>query len=255
MRLTKILALGFGLSLTSVLGYGSVAQAGNHDCEHKTGKGKPAAEMPAAEMPPVGAPPVETPAAEPTDDEAAMMAPTVVDIAASNEAFSTLVAAVSAADLVETLSGEGPFTVFAPTNDAFAALPEGVLESLLLPENKDLLTKILTYHVVSGNVLSTDLAEGAVPTVEGNDVMISLEDEGGIKVNDANVVMADIEASNGVVHVIDTVILPPDLVAQAGATGAAEASAEVEAEAAATEDAEADLEAEVTAEGTVDAAL
>jgi uncharacterized surface protein with fasciclin (FAS1) repeats len=134
---------------------------------------------------------------------------TIVDIAASDDTFSTLVAAVTAADLVETLSGEGPFTVFAPTNEAFAALPDGVLEALLLPENKPMLVKILTYHVVSGNVASTDLVAGAVPTVEGSDIMVSLGDS--VTVNNATVILADVEASNGVIHVIDTVILPPDL--------------------------------------------
>src|SRR6056297_2963006 len=131
----------------------------------------------------------------------------IVDIAAGNDSFSTLVAAVQAADLVETLKGEGPFTVFAPTDDAFAALPEGTVESLLLPENVDQLVAILTYHVVPGAVMSTDLSDGMMATtVQGSDVTIGTM--GGVTVNGANVVAADIEASNGVIHVIDAVILP-----------------------------------------------
>lgn len=140
---------------------------------------------------------------------------TIVDIAAGDENFSTLVEAVTAADLVETLSGEGPYTVFAPTNDAFEALPDGVLEALMLPENKALLTKILTYHVVSGSVAADDLVAGAVPTVEGSDIMVSLGDK--VTVNNATVIMADVEASNGVIHVIDTVIIPPDLMSTSSA--------------------------------------
>ena len=134
---------------------------------------------------------------------------TIVDVAVEAGTFETLVAAVDAAGLVETLSGEGPFTVFAPTDDAFAALPEGLVDALLLPENEATLVAILTYHVVPGTVLSTDLAEGDVETVEGQTVAVSLED--GVFVNDSEVVTADIEASNGVIHVIDSVLLPPDV--------------------------------------------
>ncbi len=132
----------------------------------------------------------------------------IVALAAETESLSTLVQAVQAAGLVETLQGEGPFTVFAPTNEAFAALPAGTLENLLKPENKDQLIAILTYHVVPGEVMSSDLSDGmSAATVNGADVTISTAD--GAKVNDANVVMADVDASNGVVHVIDAVILPP----------------------------------------------
>jgi len=131
----------------------------------------------------------------------------IVDIAAGNDSFSTLVAAVQAADLVDTLKGEGPFTVFAPVNAAFAALPEGTVENLLKPENKDQLAAILTYHVVPGKVMSGDLSDGmTATTVQGTDVTIGTE--GGVTVNGANVVQADVEASNGVIHVIDAVILP-----------------------------------------------
>ena len=133
----------------------------------------------------------------------------IVDLAISQDNLSTLVAAVKAGGLVETLKGKGPFTVFAPTNEAFAALPAGTLESLLKPENKDQLVKILTYHVVSGKVMSTDLKDGmSAKTVQGSEVKIGISKD-GVKVNDAKVIKADVNASNGVVHVIDKVILPP----------------------------------------------
>ncbi|MBD0269066.1 MAG: fasciclin domain-containing protein [Cyanobacteria bacterium Co-bin8] len=137
---------------------------------------------------------------------------TIVDVASSSGEFEILVAAVEAAGLVEVLSGEGPFTVFAPTDAAFEALPEGALEALLMPENQALLAQILTYHVVSGTVTSGDLVEGDVATVEGSDVTVSLGDS--VMVNDATVVMPDIEASNGVIHVIDKVIIPPSLLSE-----------------------------------------
>ncbi|MEL6919441.1 MAG: fasciclin domain-containing protein [Pseudomonadota bacterium] len=135
-----------------------------------------------------------------------MDAKDIVDTAAGNSDFETLVAAVQAAGLVETLKGEGPFTVFAPTDDAFAALGSTV-DELLLPENKDQLTAILTYHVVPGKVMSTDLSDDmTAATVQGEDITIDLDN--GVMVNDATVVTADIETSNGVIHVIDKVILP-----------------------------------------------
>ncbi len=131
----------------------------------------------------------------------------IVDIAAGAGTFNTLVAAVTAADLVETLKGDGPFTVFAPTDAAFAALPEGTVETLLKPENKDQLIAVLTYHVVPGKVMSGDLVDDMqAATVQGGKVTIDLDD--GVKVDAANVVTADIEAENGVIHVIDAVILP-----------------------------------------------
>ena len=131
----------------------------------------------------------------------------IVDTAVEAGSFETLVAAVQAAGLVETLKGDGPFTVFAPTDEAFAALPEGTVESLLLPENKDQLTAILTYHVVPGKVMSGDLSDDMMAaTVEGSEVMIDLDN--GVMVQDATVVSADIETSNGVIHVIDKVIIP-----------------------------------------------
>ncbi len=133
----------------------------------------------------------------------------IVTLAVGNENLSTLVAAVKAAGLVETLQGDGPFTVFAPTNEAFAALPEGTLDNLLKPENKDQLTAILTYHVVGAKVLSTDLKNGQkAETVNGASINVKLAG-GKAMINDATVAAADVMASNGVVHVIDKVILPP----------------------------------------------
>ncbi|MCG7494256.1 fasciclin domain-containing protein [Thalassobius sp. Cn5-15] len=131
----------------------------------------------------------------------------IVDTAMGAGDFTTLVAAVKAAGLVDTLKGDGPFTVFAPTDAAFAALPEGTVETLLKPENKDQLVAILTYHVVPGKVMSTDLQDDMkATTVQGGDITIDMDN--GVMVNDANVAAADIAASNGVIHVIDKVILP-----------------------------------------------
>jgi uncharacterized surface protein with fasciclin (FAS1) repeats len=132
----------------------------------------------------------------------------IVDTAVAAGNFTTLAAALTAAGLVETLKGAGPFTVFAPTDAAFAALPAGTVEDLLKPENKDKLIAILTYHVVPGKVMSTDLSEGLMAaTVNGAEVTITLAD--GAKVNGAVISAADVLATNGVIHVIDSVILPP----------------------------------------------
>ncbi len=134
--------------------------------------------------------------------------PSIVEIASGNPDFSTLVAALTAADLVGALSGDGPFTVFAPTNEAFAKLPAGTVETLLKPENKDKLTAILTYHVVSGKVTAADVVKlTEAKSLQGDTIAITVAN-GGVKVDDANVVMTDIEASNGVIHVIDAVIMP-----------------------------------------------
>ncbi|GKY88327.1 fasciclin domain-containing protein [Sinisalibacter aestuarii] len=146
------------------------------------------------------------------DDHGGMK--TIVDIAAGDDRFETLVAAVTAAGLAETLSGTGPFTVFAPTDDAFAALPEGAVEGLLQPAAKGDLTNVLLYHVVPGTVMSGDIAIGAsrvATALDGADIRVLLD--GGVMLDDgsggmANVIAADIEASNGVIHVIDKVILP-----------------------------------------------
>ncbi|AZQ58104.1 fasciclin domain-containing protein [Maribacter sp. MJ134] len=146
--------------------------------------------------------------------------PNIVGVAAGNDSFTTLVAAVKAAGLVETLSGTGPFTVFAPTNEAFAKLPEGTVENLLKPENKEALTGILTYHVVSGKYEAAAVIEAingnngafTVETVQGGTITLSLQD-GNVMLTDAKggtstVVIADVAASNGVIHALDTVVMP-----------------------------------------------
>ncbi len=132
---------------------------------------------------------------------------TVVDVAVGSADHTTLVAAVKAAGLVETLAGTGPFTMFAPTNAAFAKLPAGTVESLLKPENKDKLIAVLTYHVVPGKVMAKDVKAGKVKTVNGKEATISVSG-GKVMINGATVVATDLAAGNGVVHVIDTVILP-----------------------------------------------
>ncbi|MYC73160.1 MAG: fasciclin domain-containing protein [Gemmatimonadetes bacterium] len=142
----------------------------------------------------------------------------IVDVAVGAGTFNTLVAAVQAADLVDALKGEGPLTVFAPTDEAFAALPEGTVESLLLPENKDLLTSILLYHVVAGSVMAADVVElSSATTLSGDSIDISVSDS-GVMINNANVVQADVAASNGVIHIIDAVLLPPPATAVESST-------------------------------------
>ena len=131
----------------------------------------------------------------------------IVDVAASNKSFKTLVAAVKAADLVKTLKSEGPFTVFAPTDEAFAKLPKGTLESLLKPENKQKLVSILTYHVVPGKVMAKDVKSGMVKTASGSSFKLKVGKK-GVYVDKAKVVATDVMADNGVIHVIDAVILP-----------------------------------------------
>jgi uncharacterized surface protein with fasciclin (FAS1) repeats len=138
---------------------------------------------------------------------------TITDVVAGNEDFSTLLAAVGAADLGETLSGTGPYTVFAPTNEAFAALPAGTLDTLLKPANKDALGGILTYHVVPGSIMAADVMPGDVTTANGATFSVSV-DGGNVYLTDsqgnqAQVTQTDIEASNGVIHVIDAVLIPP----------------------------------------------
>ncbi|AFU70054.1 secreted protein with fasciclin repeat domain [Psychroflexus torquis ATCC 700755] len=156
-----------------------------------------------------------------TSTEGMMEEPqTIVEIAVGNENFSTLVVALKAAGLVETLSSEGPFTVFAPTNDAFGKLPEGTVPTLVMPENKEKLAGILTYHVVSGEFMAADVVNAitendgsfTIPTVQGEELVATLEGESVI-LTDANgnkstVVIADVDASNGVIHAIDSVVMP-----------------------------------------------
>ncbi|MEM8868737.1 MAG: fasciclin domain-containing protein [Verrucomicrobiota bacterium] len=133
----------------------------------------------------------------------------IIDTAAAAGSFNTLVAAVEAAGLAETLKGEGPFTVFAPTDEAFAALPDGTVESLLLPENKDKLVSILSYHVVPAKVKAEDVTAGEAPTVNGQTATIEVAD-GSVTIEGASVVQTDVWASNGVIHVIDEVIIPTE---------------------------------------------
>jgi len=135
----------------------------------------------------------------------------IVAVASANPDFSTLVAAVQAAGLVETLQGAGPYTVFAPTNEAFAKLPAGVVDKLLLPENKDVLAKILTYHVVAGKVMAADVKAGDVPSVEGSPITVAVDGSTVTLNGSAKVIATDVAASNGVIHVIDSVIVPPDV--------------------------------------------
>lgn len=132
----------------------------------------------------------------------------IVEVAVSAGQFETLVAALKAADLVTTLQGDGPFTVFAPNDDAFAELPAGTIEHLLKPENRDQLVAILTYHVVPGKIYAAEVVKlDSATTVNGADIMIHTDDQ-GVRVNDARVIQTDVGASNGVIHIIDTVILP-----------------------------------------------
>lgn len=137
---------------------------------------------------------------------------TIVEVAVANGSFKTLVAAVKAAGLVDTLSGKGPFTVFAPTDAAFAKLPQGTVEFLLKPENKAALVKVLTYHVVPSAVYAKDIQSGSVlvKTVDGGSIKVTKTNK-AVVIDNSKVVKADVKASNGVIHVIDTVLLPPDL--------------------------------------------
>jgi len=150
--------------------------------------------------------PATTDATAPGTTAAAAALGSVVEVAAASGSFSTLIAAIQVSGLAGTLSEGGPFTVFAPSEEAFAALPAGLLEKLMKPENKTVLAQILTYHVVSGKVLSSDVKDGAVASVEGSELTFSTT--GGIMVNDAKITTPDVPASNGVIHVIDKVLLP-----------------------------------------------
>ena len=151
------------------------------------------------------------PAAKPaTPQTSTKTVGTIVEVASGNSSFTALVAAIKAAGLVETLSAKGPFTVFAPTDAAFKALPKGTLEKLLKPENKATLVKILTYHVVPGEITAKSIKAGDVKTVEGASVKIQVK-KGRVTIGNAKVTKADVKASNGVIHVIDKVLLPPDV--------------------------------------------
>ena len=153
----------------------------------------------------------ETAAAPEATSETAMSEMDIVETASGNEDLSTLVELVTAADLVETLQGPGPFTVFAPTDEAFAKLPKGTVEDLLKPENKAKLIAVLTYHVIPAKAMAADVVKldgKKVKSVQGSEIAVSVVD-GGVLVNKAKVVKTDIECKNGVIHVIDAVILPP----------------------------------------------
>jgi uncharacterized surface protein with fasciclin (FAS1) repeats len=168
-----------------------VAACGDDEEEPAAASGGAATEQEAA-----------TPETQPAGDD-------IVTLAQGNDDLSTLVDAVTAADLAETLQGEGPFTVFAPTNAAFEEVGEQQLQELLQPENKEQLRSVLTYHVVEGEVKAADLEDGqTVTTVNGADLTVSIEGD-TVRVGDATVTQADVDASNGVVHVIDTVLMPP----------------------------------------------
>jgi uncharacterized surface protein with fasciclin (FAS1) repeats len=131
----------------------------------------------------------------------------IIETAVSNGSFNTLVAAVKAADLADALTSEGPFTVFAPTDDAFGKLPDGIVNALIKPENKEDLTSILTYHVLVGKIMSTDLSDGMkAKTLNGNEVTVHLK-EGKVFINDAEVVLADVETDNGIIHAVNKIIM------------------------------------------------
>lgn len=160
---------------------------------------------------PPGTPTPGDPTRPSTTPQGSSSSKNIVEVAQANGSFKTLTQALKAAGLIETLQGKGPFTVFAPTDAAFAELPKDAVRDLLKPENKEVLVKILTYHVVSGQVLSTDLKSGEVKSSEGGAISVKVDPTTGVTVNDAQVVQADIITSNGVIHVINKVILPPDL--------------------------------------------
>ena len=191
--LTQTMALAFALSL-------SVASIQAQSCSSTQGGGNDAAVA-------GGHKAEKTATAEKADK--GKDSKDIVDTAVAAGSFKTLVAAVKAADLVDTLKGDGPFTVFAPTDDAFAKLPKETLADLLKPENKEKLKAILTYHVVSGKVLAKDVKAGKVKTVNGKELTVTVAD-GKVKVDDAVVIKTDIETKNGVIHVIDAVIVPKD---------------------------------------------
>ncbi|AFZ03659.1 fasciclin domain-containing protein [Calothrix sp. PCC 6303] len=184
-------------------------------CKETSGSSTPAPEVtptPAPEAIPAPAPEAApTPKSPSPSSEGNSQGKNIVATAEANGSFKTLTKALKAAGLTETLEGNGPFTVFAPTDAAFAKLPKDALADLLKPENKEVLVKILTYHVVGGQVLSSDLKSGEVKSSEGGAINVKVDPATGVTVNDAKVVQADVKASNGVIHVIDNVILPPDL--------------------------------------------
>lgn len=168
--------------------------------------------LPGTEIP--TAPPTTTPpdaGIESPEPSAETESRDIIGVVESNSSFTMLAKALKAAGLEDTLKGDGPFTVLAPSDAAFAKLPQDAVQDLLKPENKEVLVKILTYHVIPDRVLSTDLKSGEVRSVEGGPISVKVDPASGVQVNDATVVQPDVRASNGIIHVIDNVILPPDL--------------------------------------------
>jgi uncharacterized surface protein with fasciclin (FAS1) repeats len=194
---TRLIAVG------AIAGLVALSACGSDSNDESSATDAPAA----TEAPAATDAPASTDAMTEGTDAAAEM--NIVETAIGAGIFNTLVAAVTAADLGDALSAPGPLTVLAPTDDAFAALPAGLVDCLLLPENKEALTSILTYHVIDGLVMSTDLANGDVPTLQGENVTVDITD--GAKFNNATVIQADVTASNGVVHAIDAVLVPPSI--------------------------------------------
>ncbi|AFZ23160.1 secreted/surface protein with fasciclin-like repeats [Cylindrospermum stagnale PCC 7417] len=170
---------------------------------------KPATEVPTT--PGTNKPATTAPTPTPPAAGTTSATKNLVALAESNGSFKTLIKALKAAGLAEVLQGQGPFTIFAPTDAAFAKLPQDALQDLLKPENKEVLVKVLTYHVVNGKVLSTDLKSGQVTSLQGDPITVKVDKATGVMVNDAQVTKADIQGSNGVIHQIDNLILPPSL--------------------------------------------
>ncbi|WP_421658165.1 fasciclin domain-containing protein [Leptothermofonsia sp. ETS-13] len=217
-KVAGLIAIALTTALFSLPALAGIGEAVNrmNQKPQSSSKETPTAPASTTTEPTAPAPMTTEPAAptpttqEPQSKPQAAASGTIVDVASSNSSFKTLTAALKAAGLTQQLSGKGPYTVFAPTDAAFAALPEGTVEKLLKPENKEVLKKILSYHVVSGKVESTDLKTGQVQTVEGAPVEVSVSGS-SVMVNDAKVTTPDIKATNGVIHVIDKVILPPGI--------------------------------------------
>lgn len=186
-----------------LIGLAAVATVALAACGSTSSSSESSSAAPSASASASSAMPSESMTASPQ----ASPAGNIVAVASANPTTTTLVTALDAAGLVQTLEGPGPFTVFAPTDEAFAALPAGVLDKLVQPQNKEALTKILTYHVIPAKVTSSEIKDGTVTTVEGQAVTISTAN--GVTVNGAKVTTPDVEASNGVIHLIDQVLLPP----------------------------------------------
>lgn len=201
-------ALGLAIASTSVLS-STITQAQDSTTTPKPTTAAPVSKpKPQQKKAPATGTEEMTPSSSPTKTKPAKKMKTIVDLAAKNKSFKTLVAALKAAELVDTLAEEGPYTVFAPTDAAFAALPKGTLKNLLKPENKGKLQEILKYHVISGAVTSKMIKPGQVETLEGSKITLKVKGK-RVMVNNANVVQADMKASNGVIHAIDRVLMPP----------------------------------------------